>query len=103
MMCTGDLFAALCSGISFNELMNCDAGWIMSRNFASIFGTLLAGFASTVGWPLTSWGAETVGWRTTCLYWACAHILLGLPLNLFLLPRTPSAAAWTRRCCATWR
>ena len=25
--------------------------------------TLLAGFASTIGWPLTAWGLETIGWR----------------------------------------
>jgi predicted MFS family arabinose efflux permease len=46
--------------------------------------TLIAGFASTVGWPLTAWGASELGWRGTCLAWAAAHIVLGLPLNLFL-------------------
>jgi len=25
--------------------------------------TLIAGFASTVGWPLTAWGASELGWR----------------------------------------
>src|ERR1700712_5648594 len=29
--------------------------------------TLIAGFASTVGWPLTAWGLETIGWGDTCL------------------------------------
>jgi MFS family permease len=53
--------------------------------------TLLAGFASTVGWPLTAWGASELGWRDTCLAWAAAHIVLGLPLNL-LLPTTSSVA-----------
>jgi hypothetical protein len=28
--------------------------------------TLLAGFASTVGWPLTAWGAGELGWGETC-------------------------------------
>jgi predicted MFS family arabinose efflux permease len=51
--------------------------------------TLLAGFASTVGWPLTAWGASEIGWRETCLAWAAAHIVLGLPLNL-LLPTSSS-------------
>jgi predicted MFS family arabinose efflux permease len=46
--------------------------------------TLIAGFASTVGWPLTAWGASELGWRGTCLAWAAANIVLGLPLNLFL-------------------
>jgi predicted MFS family arabinose efflux permease len=49
--------------------------------------TLIAGFASTVGWPLSSLGLETIGWRDTCYAWALAHIVVGLPLNL-LLPRT---------------
>jgi predicted MFS family arabinose efflux permease len=49
--------------------------------------TLIAGFASTVGWPLTAWGAETIGWRYTCGGWALAHLCLGLPLNLFGLPK----------------
>jgi predicted MFS family arabinose efflux permease len=49
--------------------------------------TLLAGFASTIGWPLSSFGLEHLGWRQTCFAWAAAHILIGLPLNL-LLPRT---------------
>lgn len=49
--------------------------------------TLLAGFASTIGWPLTSWGVDAFGWRPTCMGWAAAHILLGLPLNLLVVPR----------------
>ena len=58
---------------------------------SSITGiTLLAGFASTVGWPLTAWGAAELGWRETCLAWAAVHIVLGLPLNL-LLPKSSHA------------
>ena len=53
--------------------------------------TLLAGFASTVGWPLSAWGLADLGWRHTCFAWAAAHLLIGLPLNLLLLPR-PGAA-----------
>jgi MFS family permease len=53
--------------------------------------TLIAGFASTVGWPLTALGLERIGWRDTCLAWAALHILLGLPLNWFGLPRTITA------------
>jgi predicted MFS family arabinose efflux permease len=48
--------------------------------------TLFAGFASTVGWPLTALGLESIGWRNTCFVWALAHILIGLPLNFFMLP-----------------
>ena len=44
--------------------------------------TLIAGFASTVGWPLTALGLEQIGWRNTCFAWAAAHILLGLAHQL---------------------
>src|SRR5690349_3396314 len=54
--------------------------------------TLMAGFASTIGWPLTAYGLAHIGWRETCFAWAAAHIVIGLPLNL-LLPRIPDAAA----------
>lgn len=50
--------------------------------------TLIAGFASTVGWPLTSFGLDAIGWRGTCFAWAAAHMLIGLPLNMFFLPKT---------------
>jgi hypothetical protein len=60
---------------------------------ASITGiTLIAGFASTVGWPLSSLGLEMIGWRETCFAWSVAHILIGLPLNL-MLPRIERIAA----------
>jgi MFS family permease len=48
--------------------------------------TLFAGFASTVGWPLSALLDAEIGWRGTCLVWAALHVLLGLPLNL-LIPR----------------
>ena len=55
--------------------------------------TLIAGFASTVGWPLTAWGLETIGWRNTCFAWAAAHILIGLPINWLMLPPVAGAKA----------
>jgi hypothetical protein len=55
--------------------------------------TLIAGFASTVGWPLTALGLENIGWRNTCFAWAAAHILIGLPLNFFMLPPVKGAKA----------
>jgi len=51
--------------------------------------TLIAGFASTVGWPLTTLLNDAVGWRGACLAWAVLHLALGLPLNRFLVPPTP--------------
>lgn len=48
--------------------------------------TLLAGFASTVGWPLTALMDSHWGWRGACLGWAALHLVLGWPLNA-RLPR----------------
>lgn len=48
--------------------------------------TLIAGFASTVGWPLSGVMLATWGWREACLGWAAIHLFLALPLNL-ILPR----------------
>ncbi len=53
--------------------------------------TLLAGFASTVGWPLSTALEAWVGWRGTCFAWAALHIVLALPLNA-LLPRSAPTA-----------
>jgi MFS family permease len=46
--------------------------------------TLIAGFASTVCWPLSAYMDVTIGWRATCYVWAAAHVLLGVPVNLLL-------------------
>ncbi len=51
--------------------------------------TLFAGFASTVGWPLSSVFIDEFGWRGACLAWAALHVLVGLPMNLFLVPKAP--------------
>ena len=49
--------------------------------------TLIAGFASTLGWPLSAFLDAILGWRGTCLTWAALHLLIGLPLNRLLIPR----------------
>ena len=70
--------------------------------------TLFAGFASTVGWPVTALLNEAWGWREACLFWAALNLVLGLPLNRLVLPslvvpaRAPDAPppekiGWTPR------
>jgi predicted MFS family arabinose efflux permease len=54
--------------------------------------TLIAGFASTVGWPVSTFLSHEIGWRATCLTWAALHLLLGLPANRLLLPKAPPPA-----------
>jgi MFS family permease len=68
--------------------------------------TLIAGFASTVCWPLSAWMEAEIGWRATCQVWAAAQILVVLPLNLSLpqgtqprhAPATDAGAAPRKRC-----
>ena len=74
---------------------------------SSITGiTLIAGFASTVGWPLTAFGEAHFGWRATCGGWAVAHLILCLPVNLACLPQArvsvSAAAAAAARGAVRW-
>ena len=52
--------------------------------------TLFAGFASTVGWPASALFIHAFGWRGGCLAWALLHLVIGLPMNRLLVPRTPT-------------
>jgi len=53
--------------------------------------TLIAGFASTVGWPLSTLLEGEIGWRGACFAWAALHLALGAPLNASL-PRAAESA-----------
>jgi MFS family permease len=46
--------------------------------------TLLAGFASFVGWTVSVYVESLFGWRGVCWFWAATHILIGLPLHAWL-------------------
>ena len=46
--------------------------------------TLIAGFASTLGWPLSALMDAHIGWRGACLGWAALQLLVALPLNVLL-------------------
>ena len=55
--------------------------------------TLIAGFASTVGWPVTAWMEHTLGWREACLIWAAVNLCVAMPLNLAAIPLAPPLPA----------
>ena len=57
--------------------------------------TLIAGFASTIAWPLTAWMEASFGWRIACFAWAAAHLVICAPLNLSLPSGKRVAAAAT--------
>jgi predicted MFS family arabinose efflux permease len=78
--------------------------------------TLIAGFASTVGWPLTAALEHAWGWRGACWAWAGLHLLLGClsmpgcraPSSLQRPHRTASkllqrrrrpSLRWPQQCC----
>ena len=66
--------------------------------------TLIAGFASTVSWPLTTLLHGSLGWRETLLVWAGLNLVLGLPLNLLLPYRERTArTAHQRDRSIGWR
>lgn len=54
----------------------------------SIVGvTLIAGFASSVSWPLTALLESHFGWRVACASWAALHLTLGPAIHYFGIPR----------------
>lgn len=48
--------------------------------------TLMAGFASTIGWPVSAWLDHAIGWRGACLAWAAVHLAVTLPCYLVAVP-----------------
>jgi predicted MFS family arabinose efflux permease len=63
--------------------------------------TLIAGFASTVGWPLSALLESHVGWRGACCSWGALHLVLGIPLNAMLPRAAPLALAPAASASAT--
>jgi MFS family permease len=49
---------------------------------------LIGGLGSTLGWPLTAWFADELGWRGACFLWAGVQLLVCLPVSAVLCPRT---------------
>lgn len=62
--------------------------------------TLIAGFASTVGWPLSAYMDAQIGWRGACFVWAALHLVLALPLTWWLIPAARKAHAEAPRAGA---
>lgn len=54
----------------------------------SIVGvTLVAGFASSVSWPLTAAIEAHSSWRVACVTWALLHLSIGIGLHAWMLPK----------------
>lgn len=54
--------------------------------------TLVAGFASTVSWPLAALFLSEWGWRGACLAFAALLVVVAVPLYLLAFPREPRRA-----------
>lgn len=57
--------------------------------------TLIAGFASTLFWPLTALLLSWLGWRGTYFAFAAMNLLICLPLHFWLMRSTGSAQGQT--------
>ena len=53
---------------------------------------LIGGLGSTLGWPVTGWMAEELGWRGACVAWAAVQALACLPLTAWICPHTHGGA-----------
>lgn len=97
----------IASWLAMGVAMSCGLYEAAFSTLARIYGqdarraitgiTLIAGFASTIGWPLTAWLEVSYGWRAACFTWAAAHLLICLPLNA-TLPR--GIHEWGNRAAA---
>ncbi|MGL5361307.1 MAG: MFS transporter, partial [Bosea sp. (in: a-proteobacteria)] len=64
--------------------------------------TLIAGFASTIFWPLTQWMLGALDWRWTLAVFAIVHLLVCAPLHYAVLRRaTPGSKAEVSSTSAT--
>jgi MFS family permease len=72
--------------------------WLYGREArGAITGiTLIAGFASTVGWPASALFLDQFGWRWACLIWAGLNLFLAGPVNFAMIPRRGAPAARPR-------
>jgi MFS family permease len=58
--------------------------------------TLLAGFASTIGWPVSLFMLEHYGWREACFLWAALNFFICTPVNWLLIPTAPAVSPMPR-------
>lgn len=52
---------------------------------------LMTGLSSSIFWPLTAFLVEHLGWRSSCLIFACVMVFVCLPLYGLGLPARPPA------------
>jgi hypothetical protein len=81
-----------------------EAAFVVAAHFAvpgtarrTITGiTFIAGFASTIFWPLTQWLQGFAGWREIYLVYAALQILVCLPIHVWIWHRYVPTSAGAR-------
>lgn len=58
--------------------------------------TLIAGFASSIFWPLTTWLHARMPWQEVLLLYAAMHVLVCLPVHLGIARLTSGAVVMAR-------
>jgi MFS family permease len=53
--------------------------------------TLFAGFASTIGWPVSAFMLQRYGWRDACFLWAALNLFICAPVNWLFIPAADAA------------
>lgn len=63
-------------------------GCLLGRNATPVITgiTLLAGFASTIFWPIGAKLVPALGWQTTLLCYAAVQLLLNMPMVIAFVP-----------------
>ena len=89
-LCLAWLFTGAGMSIGLFETAFATAVQLHERDAPAIISgiSMVAGFASTLSWPLTAFFHEHLGWQGTLHVWAGLQLAIGLPLNYFL-PETP--------------
>ena len=83
------LLLGLGGALALTEAANAALATLGREGARRRFGLMavLSGMASFVAWPLLSVAAELAGWRGAALAAALAHLLIALPVHLWVLPR----------------
>jgi hypothetical protein len=63
--------------------------------------TLIAGFASTIFWPLTSWLDAALGWRNVYIAFAIANLVICVPIHAALAQQRGTSAPASPNVAAT--
>lgn len=82
------LVLGLGMSLSLYDVAFATVGCLLGREATPVITgiTLMAGFASTIFWPIGAWLASHLGWRGMLFCYAGVQLLLNLPMVLAFVP-----------------